>query len=154
MCSSDLFPTTKAVINARHYQSLAVAESGNRTAVRDALTLFDEDGIVVACADPSLVALVRAHRWRELFVDRRADVVARLACVPFGHALMEKLRDPFVGLTAKARFVAVTPAWFDAPWSERIGVLDGALAGALHDLEDFVSPRVLAPLPVLGLPGW
>jgi len=149
-----LFPQAKAALNARHVADLARADAPVRSRVRDALTLFDEDGLVVACADPSLAALVRAHRWTELFVDRRADVASRLACVPFGHALLEKLLDPFVGLTAKVRFVDVPPAWFDAPWPERVATLDANLAAALGDPADFTTPRVLAPLPVLGLPGW
>lgn len=149
-----LFPRAKAALNARHVGDLACADAPVRSRVRDALTLFDEDGLVVACADPSLAALVRAHRWTELFVDRRADVVSRWACAPFGHALMEKLLDPFIGLTAKVRFVDVPAAWFDAPWPERIATLDAALADALRDPADFTTPRVLAPLPVLGLPGW
>lgn len=149
-----LFPRAKAALNARHVADLGIGDGRTRSRVRDALTLFDEDGIVVACADPSLAALVRAHRWTELFVDRRADVAALLACVPFGHGLMDKLLDPFVGLTAKARFVEVAPAWFDAPWSERLALLDAALADPLRDATDFLSPHVLAPLPVLGLPGW
>lgn len=149
-----LFPEAKAALNARHVADLAVADAPVRSRVRDALTLFDEDGLVVACADPSLAALVRAHRWTELFVDRRVEVGARLACVPFGHGLMEKLLDPFIGLTAKARFVDVPPAWFDQPWGERIARLDTVLAAALRDPADFDTPRVLAPLPVLGLPGW
>lgn len=149
-----LFPRAKAALNARHVGDLAVVDAPVRSRVRDALTLFDEDGLVVACADPSLAALVRAHRWTELFVDRRSDVASRLACVPFGHALMEKLLDPFVGLTAKVRFVEVPPTWFDGPWRDRIGTLDAALASMLHDPADFTTPRVLPPLPVLGLPGW
>ncbi len=149
-----LFPRAKAALNARHIGDLAFADAPVRSRVRDALTLFDEDGLVVACADPSLAALVRAHRWTELFVDRRSDVASRLACVPFGHALMEKLLDPFVGLTAKVRFVDVPPAWFDAPWPERLATLDPTLAAALGDPADFITPRVLPPLPVLGLPGW
>jgi hypothetical protein len=149
-----LFPRAKAALNARHVADLAQADAPVRSRVRDALTLFDEDGIVVACTDPSLQALVRAHRWTDLFVDRRADVASRLACVPFGHALMEKLLDPFVGLTAKARFVDVPPAWFEASWRERIAMLDTALAATLRDPADFTTPRVLTPLPVLGLPGW
>lgn len=149
-----LFPRAKAALNARHVADLARADAPVRSRVRDALTLFDEDGLVVACADASLAALVRAHRWTELFVDRRADVLAGVACVPFGHALMEKLLDPFVGLTAKVRFVDVTPAWFGASWKERMATLDATLAAALADPADFTTPRVLTPLPVLGLPGW
>lgn len=149
-----LFPRAKAALNARHVADLAGAEAPGRSRVRDALTLFDEDGLVVACADPSLAALVRAHRWTELFIDRRADIGSRLACVPFGHALMEKLLDPFIGLTAKARFVNVPPSWFDGTWHERMASLDAALAASLRDPADFTTPRMLAPLPVLGLPGW
>lgn len=149
-----LFPRTKAALNARHVADLDAHPGPDRSRVRDALTLFDEDGIVVAVADDTLATLIREFRWRELFVERRARLATGIACIPVGHALMEKLLAPFVGLTAKALFVPVPAGWRAAPWPERLAVLDAAVAGTIADVGAFTSPRDLAPLPVLGLPGW
>jgi hypothetical protein len=149
-----LFPRTKAALNARHVADLDVHPGPRRSRVRDALTLFDEDGLIVAVADPALEALVREFRWRALFVDHRARLASAFACVPAGHALMEKLLAPFVGLTAKALFVPVPADWFAAPWRARITVLDASAAAIVGHPDALATPRDLAPLPVLGLPGW
>lgn len=146
-----LFPKAKAALNAAHVADLAGATSGERSRLRDALTLFDEDGAVVAVADPRIEDAIRGFRWREAFIDRRAAVEARAMCVPFGHALMEKLLDPFLGLTAKALFVPVPEDFPARSWSARLACLDEALSRMIGALR---TPRDLAPLPILGWPGW
>ena len=60
------FPKTKARINAMHAAQIP-KEAGMRGRLRDMLTLFDEGGAIVACANPELEQLVRQHRWKELF---------------------------------------------------------------------------------------
>ncbi len=146
-----LFPRTKAALNAAHVADLDVSSGPARSRVRDALTLFDEDGAVVAVADTRIEEAIRGFRWREAFVDRRAAAETRAVCVPFGHALMEKLLDPFPGLTAKTLFVPVPEEFTAWPWSDRLACLDGALSRIIGALR---TPRDLAPLPVLGWPGW
>ncbi|MEO8166429.1 MAG: DUF3025 domain-containing protein, partial [Betaproteobacteria bacterium] len=81
------FPTTKAVINARHFETLSSGETDGRSPVRDALTLFDEEGLVVLSSDPRLLEHVRAFRWKELFWYCREEVKARMRFLVFGHAL-------------------------------------------------------------------
>jgi len=147
-----LFPQTKARLNARHAAEEGDIGAGNRrTRVRDALTLFDEDGAVVAVSGPHLEAMVRNFEWKALFVACRQAVEDSLLCVPVGHALMEKLRLPHLGLTAKVLFVPVEAGFLSAPAVGRLARLDAAVAAAVAALRD---PRDLAPLPVLGLPGW
>lgn len=148
----SLFPRTKAALNARHVAELdrPVVE-GRRSRVRDALSLFDEDGVVVAVAEPRLAQLVHGFRWRALFVDERDRLPNAMLCVPVGHALMEKLLDPFIGLVGKAVFVPVASSFFDLDWSGRNDILDEGCAAAVASLS---APVDLAPLPVLGLPGW
>ncbi|MBI1398411.1 MAG: DUF3025 domain-containing protein [Betaproteobacteria bacterium] len=147
-----VFPRAKAALNARHASDLAVSgDVTRRSRLRDALTLFDEDGMIVAVSDASIEARIRAFEWRTVFWDERVRLATGAAFVPFGHALMEKLLDPFVGLTAKAIFVRV-PANFGAwQWSQRQDCLDASAARIIGAL---ATPRDLAPLPVLGIPGW
>lgn len=149
-----LFPRTKAAINARHVAELDRQPGPLRSRVRDALTAFDEDGAIVALCEPDLATLVREFRWSALFVDARPRLADAFACVPFGHGLMEKLLDPFIGITAKSLLVPVTPAWFALPWPERLSHLDAAAAATIAGPQRFATPRELAPLPVLGIPGW
>ena len=66
----------------------------------------------------------------------------------FGHALYEKLREPFVGVTGKAVLLDV-PAGVD----DTTGTADNRLAERI-DAGMLGSPADLQPLPVLGIPGW
>jgi hypothetical protein len=101
-----------------------------RGPLRDALTLFDENGAVLAAPDVLLAAL-RQRDWHALFVRHRhrwAD--ARLTLI--GHALLEKLSTaPRKALTAHV--LLVDPLALDAAgW----------------------AAKPFWPLPVLGVPGW
>ena len=150
------FPTTKAVINARHYEALS-AEScggGNRTPVRDALTLFDEDGMVVLSSDPELLELVRTFRWKELFWERRGEVIRRMRFFVFGHALYHKALDPFIGMTGKALLLDMPSDFAQLPLKEQIAATDRLLATRVWDRARMRQGRELSPFPVLGVPGW
>ena len=61
------FPRTKARINALHAAEIP-REGGRRGRLRDLLTIFDEGGALVACADARLNSLIREFRWRELLL--------------------------------------------------------------------------------------
>ncbi len=147
------FPQSKAAMNHRHCEQMSCSPSGSigRGRVRDALTQFDEDGLILVSDDASLFDALREHRWREALWERRAGIEAARLFV-FGHALMEKALTPHFGLCAKALYVEVsafggavddlTPAQVDRWLAERIA--SGGWPG---------SPRDLCPLPVLGLPG-
>ncbi len=148
------FPTTKAVINARHYESMAVAGKGSRPPQRDALTLFDEDGVVVVSSDTELLEMVRGFRWKELFWHQREAVKARMRFCVFGHALFSKALQPFVGLTGKAVLLQVPRAVLELDEAAHIGELDRLLATHIWSRERFLRGRELSPLPVLGVPGW
>ena len=146
-----VFPLSKARLNAGHVAADGAATTPRRSPRRDALTLFDENGLLVASADPSLVALLRGFRWRELFVERRTDVLRSMRFLVFGHGLLDKARAPFIGLTAHALVLDVPQALLGQPDPAIAAALDRPLAGLVDTL---ASPRDLAPLPVLGIPGW
>lgn len=140
------YPRIKAAMNARHCNEIARQPEGVRGPVRDALTQFDEDGLVLVSDDAALIADLAAHRWKAALHERRASV-ARATLHVLGHALMDKARSPHVGLCAKVLYLQAgeVPAdgeAFDGWLAERIA------AGLWPS-----SPRDLKPLPVLGLPG-
>src|SRR5690349_5568359 len=75
------FPDAKAAINARHYAALReqdAARAPNRGPAQDALTLFDEGGVIVISDDDELLACLREWRWKELFWGHRARLRARM----------------------------------------------------------------------------
>ncbi|MGH9202624.1 MAG: DUF3025 domain-containing protein, partial [Vicinamibacterales bacterium] len=45
------FPTAKAALNARHFNALSARQGSRRSPEEDALTLFDEDGVIVVSSD-------------------------------------------------------------------------------------------------------
>lgn len=151
------FPKAKAAINARHYQALMEASdetSSQRGAVRDMNTLFDESGVVVACADVELAALLRDFRWKELFWQRRAQAQARMGFYLFGHGLYEKTMRPYVGLTGQGLLLPVEQAFFTWHQARQLAHLDGLVADYLSTPEYCRSTRELTPVPLLGVPGW
>ena len=145
------FPKAKAALSARHADELSRQADG-RGQARDAMTHFDECGAMVVAEDASLLELLQGFRWRELFVERRADAIAGLRVFIFGHATYEALLAPFRGLTAKCVLTPVAAGWLARPLAEQLAEIDEWLA------QDFAAgkhgePRGLQPLPLLGLPG-
>jgi hypothetical protein len=148
------FPLSKAVINRRHHAALAQARAGGnagRGTLRDALTQFDECGVIVAGSSPDLWQALCAHRWREVFVERREELLRSTRFIVFGHASHDALAAPFVGLCGKALFMEVDAAWLELPAPAALASLDARLA-ARFDGGDF-APRDWQPLPLLGIPG-
>ena len=151
------FPRAKAALNARHYhelEGLRAQRAVNRGAVQDALTLFDESGVVIAASDPGLGALIREFRWKELFWVRRAELQRCMRFYVYGHALYEKALHPYRGLTGRALLLDVAPAVLGLPMSEQLAYLDQRVAAWLADHAHLKATRELAPVPILGVPGW
>ena len=145
------FPLTKNAVSAAHVR--AMQQPGEqRTRQRDTLTHFDECGIVVLSAQPALLDLLRGFRWRELFVERRAEVVRDMRFIVFGHATYESLLAPFRGLTAKAVLYEVDAACLERSLAEQVATVDRLLAADVA-AGRFVRPRDFQPLPLLGIPG-
>ena len=151
------WPRTKARINAQHVAILeerGAAEERHRGPERDALTLFDECGIVVAASDPTLLALLRDFEWKRLFWERRDDACARLTFLAFGHATCEQALAPYIGMVSKTVFVPVDPLFHMLPIEVQVPRADELVARFFDSRIRFASGKSLAPLPVLGVPGW
>ncbi|MBN8464608.1 MAG: DUF3025 domain-containing protein, partial [Dechloromonas sp.] len=138
-------------ISARHVRAMTPAGAA-RGMERDALTHFDECGIVVLSSQPQLLDLLREFRWKALFAERRADVRRAMRFVVFGHATYERLLNPFRGLTAKAILHEVDDGWLNLSVAGQAAAVDALLAADFANGR-CVRPRDLQPLPVLGIPG-
>ncbi len=146
------FPRAKAALSTRHGQALtARAGLPGRGPLRDALTQFDECGVVVLSADPEITELLRGHHWKAVFWQRRADLLARVRFVVFGHALLDHLRVPFFGLCGKAVYLEVDAGWLAQDGAAQQADVDARLAVWLAG--GLAAPRDLKPLPLLGIPG-
>jgi hypothetical protein len=151
------FPRAKARINAQHVALLEAGgarEARSRGPARDALTLFDEGGVVVASSSPALLRLIVEFRWKELFWARRAELAREVAFVGFGHALFEQSLAPYVGMVAKTVFLPVEAGFPALGRHERLARIDAMLEAHFADTARFATPKLMAPMPVLGVPGW
>ncbi len=147
------FPKTKAVINARHYRALNGADGrAGRGELRDTNTLLDESGVIVAYCDESLAELLRNFHWRELFWQHREQVKNSMSFYIFGHGLYEKAMQPYVGMTGHGLLIKVEQAFFSLPIDRQTEHLDDRMA--MHLIEQGKNTRELAPVPLLGMPGW
>ena len=151
------FPRAKAALNARHYAALRAqyaAGAGNRGPVQDALTLFDEGGLIVASCDDDLLGLLRGWRWKELFWSNRTRLQGRMCFCLFGHALYEKALRPFLGITGRGILLKAEPALLAQPPGGQLAILDSQVAATISEAGNLTAPRELAVIPVLGVPGW
>lgn len=147
------FPRTKAALNARHAARLSV-EGTQRSRLRDLLTIFDEGGAIVLCANPALEAMVRAHDWRALFWAHRAALRTDFRVLVAGHAVLEQALKPWPGITCKVLFVTSPRTLLALPDAALLAHADAAAARWIGALEEAATPACLQPLPVFGLPGW
>ena len=140
------FPRTKKKLN--QLQAAEIAKVGVqplRGAVRDALTVFDENAAFLIAPQPLWDALL-ARDWKMLFITLRPQWQdAQL--VIFGHALLEKLVYPRKAVTAHVyRAQAAMNSIAD------INQLDSWIAAGLS--AEKLAAKPFTPLPVLGVPGW
>lgn len=137
------FPRAKRELN--RLQAEAIARDGigaRRGPVRDAITVFDENGALLS-APPALWEALTQRAWRRLFVDLR-PLWREARLLVFGHALLEQLADPRKGLTAHV--------WCDDAAMESGAFCDAWLASRCT--AGVLAGKPFTPLPVLGIPGW
>jgi hypothetical protein len=139
------FPLAKRRLN--ELQAAEIEAQGvraTRGSVRDALTLFDENVVLMHAPDDVWAAL-QARDWLKLFVDLR-EQWQHVHLVLFGHALVEKLVTPYKSITGHVYRV-----------DSRINPHDEAALDAwlVQDLQPAkLATKPYEPLPVLGIPGW
>ncbi|WP_311223623.1 MULTISPECIES: DUF3025 domain-containing protein [unclassified Acidovorax] len=137
------YPQTKRLLNQWQAQAIAAQGIGAvRGPLRDAITVFDENGAVLF-APAALCDALRERAWRRLFVDLR-PLWAEATLLLFGHALLEKLVQPRKPITAHVYCVQGA--------IDSVAQADAWLARTL-DAGAFAA-KPFNPLPVLGVPGW
>ena len=157
------FPKTKALLNYHHMLEIAAQGIGeSRGRVRDTITIFDENGAVLVTSDTRIGDALIAFDWQASLVKPRGkwedpkqiNRHAQAAVYIFGHALLEQLIQPRKPLCAHSIVIHVTQDFFALPLSERMRYLDNKVAEYMDALlsKEQVTPRQLAPLPILGVP--
>lgn len=140
------FPQTKRRLN--QWQAREISRAGVqqvRGSVRDAITLFDENAVLLQAPDEVWEALL-ARQWQRLLVDLR-PLWRQVRVVLFGHALLEKLVAPYKSITGHV-YREPVPLSLEDNWH----AWDAWLAQRLD--ADALATKPFTPLPVLGIPGW
>jgi hypothetical protein len=137
------FPRTKRALNALQAAQIASSGIGSaRGAVRDAITVFDENGALLRAPEPLWDALMQRD-WRRLFIDLR-PLWREASVVVFGHALLDKLLQPRKDLTAHVWCAPVTALALDE--------IDASVAAEVT--AERLARKPFTPLPLMGIPGW
>lgn len=136
-------PRAKARLNQLQAAEIeAGGVAGQRGKVRDAITVFDENGALLQ-APAQLWEALLARQWQRLFVELR-PLWAQARVLVFGHALLEKLASPRKDLTAHV--------WRADAAMDSIADCDAWLAARCTP--EHLAAKPFTPLPVLGIPGW
>lgn len=145
-----LFPNSKRTLNQLHLSEIQ-AHGPERTRRRDAYTLIDECGVILAVSKPGWQRLLKGHQWRSLFWEQKQRWGQTIQPFVLGHALYEQGFSAHEGWCGKALLVQVEPEFFSDSLNRRYQVIDGLVAAKLEKLN---HPKQLYPLPMLGVPPW
>lgn len=140
-------PQLKVAMNSLHYQHLDREQQGRRGKMRDALTLFDESGVIVYGSNIAVLEALVCRDWDAAFTGHESAWREDLQVLVCGHAILEKFLDPYKAITAHAMILQTEHA---VPLEQ----LDSWLAAALGQGLLFDSSAGLSPLPLMGIPGW
>nr|WP_315482647.1 DUF3025 domain-containing protein [uncultured Undibacterium sp.] len=151
------FPLIKRQLNAlqaAQIESLGIGKS--RGPARDAATIFDENAALLVLENSErgrrLLNCLREHQWQQAFIEHRHDFGEVVQVWSFGHALMEKLVQPYKGITAHAWVVWVEPDFFVQDRRQQAQQLDAQVSAQLQS--HTLTTADYTPLPVLGVPSW
>ncbi|MDF0605175.1 DUF3025 domain-containing protein [Neisseriaceae bacterium TC5R-5] len=147
------WPHSKQALNERHLRAIANGEK-RRGPRRDAATLLDECGVIVAISDDAIGQLLQQMQWQALFITQRQSWQQQISVHTLGHALFESGLAPYIGWCGKALLLHVNPDFFSLAPQQQQQQLDQQLARQLADDHFLSSPLSLCPLPLLGIPGW
>ncbi|MDU0355626.1 DUF3025 domain-containing protein [Paraglaciecola aquimarina] len=154
------FPKTKQLLNALHVEDIKAFGLTPRSARRNSITHFDECGVIITyeksledlSSAKQLLAKLTAHQWHEVFVEHRNMWGQGLHTFMFGHANLEMLLQPFIGLTGKWLAVEVPQGFSELCYKQQIAQVDDALHRHIKQQQVFSQKKPLSPIPLLGIP--
>jgi hypothetical protein len=154
------FPQTKTYLNRLHISEINTFGLDPRTKVRNHITHFDECGIVLFIMGTRLFAklalLFDRQEWTTIFCELKEEWHTSILPVVFGHANLEMLLTPFVGLTGKVLLIQIDDKHRTQGLISLLGsrVLDTLLVQHIHTNQTLFANKPFYPLPILGIPHW
>lgn len=160
-CIWFTFLKTKILLNQLQFQVIQTdGIQSSRGKIRDALTLFDENGAVLVTCNNEIDDAINSFSWKKAFIEHRDDwnasykqnSQAQAEVYVFGHALLEQLVEPRKPLCAHAITIKVDQEWFAQTPEEKIKTLDALMYQQFIHTSSDLNTRSFQPLPVLGIP--
>lgn len=146
------YPRIKTAMNQLHFAAGGNQKKGGRGPLRDALTLFDECGVIVFSDRQDILEALAERTWSNAF---RADAFSTSVGLSVsGHAMLEKYLSPYKSMTAKALLVQLDAEFMSLPRREILDYLDREISQQMLDGKVLTRPACLSPLPLAGVPGW
>ncbi len=139
-------PAIKHALNEQQCRHIARIGPGARNSAQQALTQFDETGVIVRVRHAALLDAWDQHDWVGLFHTHAAcwDNGDIAVAAVIGHALMEQMLVPGRLLVGKCVVVL----------GEGDSVCVARVAEAIRAGDVLAAPAELRPLPLAGIPGW
>lgn len=141
------FLFTRSKIQLNQVQAAQIQKDGvqkQRGPVRDAITIIDENGFLLACSDELWEALSQKD-WQRAFVELKTHWQTSHGVI-FGHALIEKLLNPYKGICAHVLRIPQPHEEFN------LDKVDEWLSAYLS--EEVLATKPYIPVPIFGIPGW
>ena len=148
------YPGIKAAMNAAHCREITANPGGQRSKCRDALTLFDECGVVIVSSNSKRLGQLAQHDWRCVYQDNAAEWGEEHFVFVVGHALLEKYLQPYKAITAQALLCHHADVSGVTDREVIISFLDEGLAAAINAGTLLKTTRNLSAVPLAGIPGW
>ncbi|MFT5543603.1 MAG: hypothetical protein ACI97K_000008 [Glaciecola sp.] len=157
------FPLTKAYLNSQHIAEIELHGLNPRSRVRNHITHFDECGVVLFIEGSDLYNELdnafQRQDWLFIFCELRELWHISIRPVIFGHANLEMLLSPFIGLTGKVLLIEVNAD------VEKINLslnckenqesnYDLTLLSHIKETGTLEQKKPFYPLPLLGVPNW
>lgn len=148
------FPRLRWALNAVHVDDTLgpVDPRNGRAPAQNVAAQLDESGVVIASSSPELLGALEALRFKHVFWERRPELGATTRFYVVGHGMLESLLTPHPRLSGKAVLLELprAPGAYDADeLREWVDARTAATIGAWRTV-----PPALAPLPLLGVPGY
>lgn len=149
------FPKTKAALNRRHF--LAFDERAPfpwktpvqaRTPEQDALTIFDEGGMIVLCSDLKLWKMVRDESFDVVFKKMQPSILASMRFFVFGHAVYEEMVKEHWNVVASALVVPCDETTLNSDLISQINFADEHAAGVIGNRNQPLFTKSFVGVPV------
>ena len=137
-------PAIKRALNGQQCRHIARMGPNIRNRSQQALTQFDETGVIVRVRNAALLELWDRHDWRALFEPQHWHGGDIAIAAVIGHALMEQMLVPGRLLVGKCLVVA----------GDDTAACVAQVAEAIAAGDMLAAAAELRPLPLAGIPGW